>query len=223
MNLLKDVRFAVLLGAVLTGGISAKVVADEYASFRNLRASGDDAFLYLRQNESLTFSPWALRTQTQVLEMCNEALIAPMSAVVSQESYHRVAAQCLGYATEIAEQVPVWGLGQFSIARAAFASGDLDGARAALSLSAELSSYEGWIARKRVLLAFDPRWEMAPETLGDDLVLLLHETEGQGWLARLFLSRPETREVILAVAETLPMAAQRGFLNAVRKARLDGA
>jgi|GEM_PF-4026311 hypothetical protein len=223
MRVVGYIRIGLFVVALLVAAFSGKVLVDEYRAFRNTHASGDDAFLRLRQDEHLSFSPWAIRTQMGVMEMCNEALIAPISSVVSVDVYRRIAGQCLGYASDITETVPVWGLGQFSIARASFSLGDIEKAHDALMLSARLSPREGWIARKRILLALDPQWIVPPATLDQDLALVLMERSGQKWVAQIFTSVPESQEIILSVAETLPGALQRSFLTQLRLAQQGGA
>ena len=210
--------------ALATGGLAAKVLSDEYRSFRNIETDGNTAFLKLRHNADLSFAPWAILTQTAVLEMCNNALIAPISSVVAPDVYAGIATRCRDTAQEITRQVPAWGLSRFSEARAAAALGDIPAAQTALELSARLAPNEGWIAQKRVLLMLDLPETAALDTLFvRDLTLLLSTQTSRQWVAQLFVARPDHQDRIASAVETTPNDTQRRFLSDLRRLNRTGA
>lgn len=214
----------VLVVAFMVAGFSGIVLRDEYASFRQIETGGDAALLRLRGDEDLSFETWAVRTQESVLEMCNEALVAPLASVFERDNYTRIALQCLDYANEISATTPPWGLAQFSVARASFSAGDIDAAQDALAISAHVAPFEGWVGKKRVLLAISmPETEIVNEVLAQDIQMLLSEDRSQIWVAQLFVSSPDAQNRITSIAETLPPSTQREFLSKVSKISREGA
>ncbi|WP_417257902.1 hypothetical protein [Celeribacter sp.] len=213
----------IVFAALASGGLAAKVLWDEYRSFRQIETTGNDAFLKLHGDRDLSFSPWAIRTQTAVLEMCNEALIAPISSVVPTEDYAEIATRCRVIAQQISEKAPAWGLARFSEARAAAALGDTKSAQNALILSARAAANEGWIAQKRVLLALDlPTSPATGVILTHDLTLLVSTPTTRAWLAQVYTLRPAAQERIISVVETTSNATQNDFVAQVRRLNTAG-
>jgi hypothetical protein len=214
----------VLVAAFFVAGFSGVILRDEFVSFRQIETGGDAALLRFRRDETLSFDVWAVRTQEAVLEMCNEALIAPLASVIERGNYKQISLQCLDYANKISDRTPSWGLAQFSVARASFSAGDIDAAQDALAVSADVAPFEGWVGKKRVLLGLAmPETEVVNDVVAQDIYMLLSETRAQTWMAQLFVSSVDAQDRIISIAETLPPFAQRQFLSQVRTIRREGA
>ncbi|MEN8836558.1 MAG: hypothetical protein ABF243_04215 [Celeribacter marinus] len=209
MKIATTLNASLLVMAFLTGAIATQAAVDEYNTMRYTKSGPNAAFLRLRQHQKISVSPWAIRSQTALLEMCNDGLIAPLSSVVARDTYRHSAAQCGAYATHVTQTNPSWGLAWFTAARAAWALGDNVTARDAIARSIHLAPYEGWLAQKRVLLALDlPHSDAVAAGLEHDLTVLLSDKTTRAWLAELVAVHPTARLRITSIIDAIPRASR---------------
>lgn len=217
---------------VLAAGFVA--FASERAAFGALQSDADTAFARLRQNDGDLPVAVSLRNRSNTVEMCTEALIAPLADLFPAPDKEAVASRCETHIRTILEDAPAWGFGWFALGRAYEAQGDVERAAEALERAADLAPFEGWVIQKRVLLARDilsaeggPSSAVLDATrkrLHDDLALLFSNRAYLDWLAELYAVAPDIHDDITMVAEAQPANIASGFLRAVRaRLGLEGA
>ncbi|WP_439103160.1 hypothetical protein [Celeribacter marinus] len=209
MKIATTLSASLLVMAVLTGSIATQAAVDEYSAMRHTKSGPNAAFLQLRQLQNISVSPWSIRSQSALLEMCNDGLISPLSTAVARETYRHAATQCGAYAMRVIRTNPTWGLAWFTAARAAWASGDNVAAHDALARSTHLAPNEGWLAQKRVLLALDlPHSDAIAAGLEHDLTVLLSDKTTRAWLAELVAVHPTAHLSITSNIDAIPRASR---------------
>lgn len=209
---------------------SALILRSEYASFRYAKTNGQDAFLALFQDGGHAPVPVSKRARVERLEMCNEALAAPIATLVEDALAHKVAQRCLNVAQELIDAVPTWGLAHFTHARALHRLGAHQEAVDALAASQTYAPLEGWIAKKRLLLTLDilntqdlstqdgadvPVVEIEA-VLRQDIDTLSSHDALVHWLADFYNASPENRSEIIAQMERQSERVQARFLARVK-------
>ncbi|WP_420004401.1 hypothetical protein [Arenibacterium sp. LLYu02] len=208
----------VLLGAGALCFFGVDFYLSEASSFNQWKKEGNFALLSIDANGGLAPLPRSYVRQTAALEMCNEALIAPIKPFYEAASVRMTAEACRAQAQKALAGTPSWGLAHFSLARAEFESGNREASIAAYVVSGQTAPNEGWITQKRVLLALDIGIDDAVRPVFEqDIRLLLSEPRLAAWLAQVYLALPQHRDAIVTAAETGSQNDKAKFLSSIRR------
>lgn len=209
----------ILLGAGALCLFGVGYYMTEAASYNQWKKEGNFALLSIDANGGVAPLPRSYFRQTAALEMCNEALIAPIKPFYEADSVRMIAEACRAQAQQALAGTPSWGLAHFSLARAEYELGNREAAIAAYVTSSQTAANEGWITQKRVLLALEIGIDDAVRPVFEqDIRLLLSEHRLIEWLAQVYLVLPQHRDVIVTAAETGPQDDQSKFLSTIRSA-----
>ncbi|WP_417250032.1 tetratricopeptide repeat protein [Celeribacter sp.] len=216
------------VGALCVAVLATWAFAAERTAFASYRSNPDEAFAELRRRADHPVVALSALSRERAVEMCSEALIAPLSFAFPPDEKRAVAQRCEVIAARVVDASPAWGLAWFAQARAQFELGKVAEAVESLRRSARLAPNEGWIAQKRVLLGRDllrtPSLD-APDMLAEvtddlhaDLTLLFSQYATITWIAQLYAVAPDFKPVIADVAEQQDDATRARFLRQVRNA-----
>jgi hypothetical protein len=152
---------------------------------------------------------------------CDEALTSTFGRLQPATVRRNYAESCVAAADEVLARRPTDGLAYLVKANAYAFLDNRDGMMEALRLSQSLAPQEGWIADGRLRLAL-PLYLDLPEALqkaiASDVAVLASSRRSAAWLARLYLRKDKSPEVLLQLLDTLPDASKGNVLAEIRTA-----
>ena len=161
------------------------------------------------------------RSKFRVLDDCNAALNSLEGNLLAPEPRQSLLNNCKSVARMVLAEEPTYSLAWYVDALAAEGLGDDATISTSLAQSQRMTPRQEWLARSRAILAERHMATLsaeAEEAYHQDLALLVQSRLGAAWVAQRYVTDPEFREMITAIVEQLPAAAQRQFLSAVRSA-----
>lgn len=167
-----------------------------------------------------TTSGISLFSQKLVIDGCLEALTSIYGRLQPTARRAAVQSHCAAEAQAITARAPSYSYAWYFRALAASLDEDFEAMNAHLLQSRAMGLNEQWVAELRVALAEDHYDRLDDANLRGneaDLFMLVNSRRGVRSIARRYLQRPDFRERITALVETLPQDRQAEFVANVRR------
>lgn len=192
-----------------------------FGELRPFVASGDDrASRYQAYVDSASLSGFSSFSQTIVLRDCLKMVTSIYGRLQSLDRRTSVMANCASEAAAITERAPTQSLAWFVQAVIAAENDNADTLNLTLTKSRLSGPNEQWIAEARVELAEMNYDQLNTENLAGndtDLLMLVRSERGVRTIARRYIQKPEFRERVAGLVETLPEEIQQKFVINVRQ------
>lgn len=208
----------ILLGAILAalGGI---ILYTEAAIFLK---SGGGRNERLSPLVSGTYATGLSGFSNRILMLdCDEALNSTFGKLQPADTRVAYAQNCLQAADDVLKRRPSDGLAHLVKANAYQYLGDNQAMARSLVLSQHMSPGEGWIADGRLRLGLPIYPDLpadAAAAVAADVALLASSRRSAAWLARLYLRKDKSPEVLLSLVDILPDGSKANVLAEIRAA-----
>ncbi len=156
-------------------------------------------------------------TRRALLDGCLGAMGSPPPGLVPPLAMHRAALDCAALSQQILRRSPHEATAHLTHALALIRLDRPADARKALDRARPLARADGWSARSRLRIAFDPALNdpLAYRGRQSDIKLVSRLNSGPRFLAGLHRTRPTARAILLPVLERQPARVQQAFLRAL--------
>lgn len=195
------------------------------SAFSELRpfvsSGGDRASRYQAYVEGTSVSGFSSFSQTMVLQDCLKAVTSIYGRLQPKDQRTNVIENCRNEAIAITDRAPTQSLAWFVQALIAAEVNNPEDLNLSLAKSRLAGPNEQWIAEVRVELAELNYDKLDAENLegnAQDLLLLVKSKRGVRKIARRYIQRPEFRQRLADLVETLPEESQKKFVSNVRRA-----
>jgi len=210
---------AVLASGLLIGAAGAVTAYQEFDVFAAGGLGPADRFAALRHGDY--HDAPSILAKRLVLDACVEATNGVYGIMQAAADRTEMLEHCRDEADRIAAEVPAYAYAHYVGALAAARLGDTEGFNSRILRSQVTGANEQWVAEQRVALV-EGQFDIATlEVLARhdaDLRLLVASNRGIDSISRRYVERPDFRERITAIVETMPPEDQSRFLSRVRRA-----
>ncbi len=163
------------------------------------------------------FLPLSLPVRQDVLLQCDRALSPSEALTKTGQELIEIANRCKSISQSILKTSPTHGFGFLVLAKAQLQLGQPDRAITSLARSAEFSPFEGWLIKRRLVIAFD--LQLSGHQVASDIRALLTIQSGAEFLVRHYIRRDETRLAIVDGLQSATLHHQNRFMNLLRKSQ----
>lgn len=162
----------------------------------------------------------SLRATHATLQRCERALSPPGALIEQGQVLQGNARACQQIANRILSSTPGHSYAHFIVALSAYHLGQAGSMGTHLAQSTALAPFEGWLAQRRLSLAFGVADQQTFPSTGSDIGTLLTTQAGAEFLARFYMHRPKIRGAIAQRLEQATASDQTRFINLLKKARV---
>jgi len=212
-------RFLLISAFALTlAAFSAQLIGSEVRAMTGPR-NFDALHLVARSRTAAANPALSHRQQGEQLRACDDALMSWAARVAPAPSRLFVARYCAELAVTILRSTPTYSLAHLVRGTAALVRSDPELAQAALLRSWQTAPHEGWLAARRLRVAFaamrlgvfDPL-----EQFEDDIQTVLASNQYHAVLVTFYFEQPDHRDWLVGTVEKTDVTLQRRFAASVR-------
>lgn len=158
-------------------------------------------------------------TRRALVNGCLDAMANAPPGLVPATAMRRAALDCAGLSLQILRVSPTNATAHLTHALTLIRRDRPAGARAALDRAQARAPADGWSARSRLRIAFDPALTVPLAYRGrqSDITLVSRLNSGPRFLAGLHRRHPPARAILLSVLERQPARVQQDFLRALTR------
>ncbi|OUD08144.1 hypothetical protein BVC71_15165 [Marivivens niveibacter] len=210
---------------VLTGLASVAFACFAVRSeFNSVMAAPDETQMYLSalQEQPVFASSLSNSSHTFQMRNCDDYLASVVGPLFGRTALENVATSCEQRASEILAVSPNAAVAHLVRADALAIIGQPDEAFAAYERSYQLAPSEGWLATRRLRLAFRLGAAALGDAAANDAKLMVESHIYRPYLVDLYQSNPAHREWLASALEGADPGALRTFLRLVRQAAQRG-
>ena len=195
------------------------------SEFNSVMAAPDETQMYLSalQEQPVFESSLSNTSQTFQMRNCDDYLSSVVGPLFGQTALENVAVSCEKRASEILAVAPNAAVAHLVRADALAIIGQPDEAFAAYERSYELAPSEGWLATRRMRLAFRLGAAALGDAAANDARLMVESGIYRPYLVDFYQSNPAHREWMASALDGADPGSLRTFLRLVRQASQGGA
>lgn len=216
--------------AIIAFAVSAYAAFSFLGEYRAARLSmATDTAVFQTLVNAPPARPGSLYADKNIFMACHEALTGRIAKLQPEAVLKEISAFCRLQAEAGLGSAPSSALAHYTLALAAWISGDTDVANRELLSSQENGRFESWLAKRRFKLALRLGDSLAGDgqtALDADITALLQSRKGRVFLARYYAVRPSLKDRMINLADGLGEDVQAALLKEigkVLKARAGGA
>lgn len=164
--------------------------------------------------------PPSIESRREILNQCSVLVFSTYARARGEAAMGELVGHCAALAEQATSSDGANSLAWSLRARTAGLSGEFDAMNQALALSFATGRSEQWLADSRFATGEKFRSQLSAETSANheaDIRLMLASNLAIETLVREYLAKPDFRDRLVDLVDTLPEDAQRAFLGDVRR------